>query len=70
MRTAKVTTQTLKAAMIKNVRNGRNGQISTCVQQLVEPDFRVRFKIKKNKISSLFKYLLSKSREFNRLKIF
>ena len=47
MRTAKVTTQTLKAAMIKNVRNGRNGQISTCVQQLVEPDFRVRFKIKK-----------------------
>ena len=44
MRTAKVTTQTLKAAMIKNVRNGRNGQISTCVQQLVELDFRVRLK--------------------------
>ena len=49
MRTAKVTTQTLKAAMIKNVQNGRNGQISTCVQQLVEPDFRVRFKIKKTR---------------------
>ena len=54
MRTAKVTTQTPKAAMIKNVRNGRNGQILTCVQQLVELDFRVRLKIRKKTRFNLY----------------